>query len=284
MTVQMAPDTTDTGHRADPATGPLITVEDLQVVYYLERDDRELVAVDGVSFSVAKGEFLTILGPSGCGKTTVLNVIAGLVHPSAGRVTVDGMPVRGPGPDRAVVFQDYALLPWRTVYDNVRFGIEMVKSGRKDGKRAIEETIELVGLEDFRNSYPYELSGGMQQRVGLARALVADPQILLMDEPLGAVDALTREVMRGELERIIAETGKTVVFITHSIDEAILLGDRVVIFASNPGSVREIIPVDLSRPRHGEHTQGDPGFGELRHHIWTLLRDDAAASLRGDHG
>ncbi len=262
----------------------LIEVEDLKVTYYLERDDRELVAVEGVSFSVNTGEFLTVLGPSGCGKTTVLNVIAGLVHPSAGRVAVDGMPVRGPGPDRAVVFQNYALLPWRTVYDNVRFGIEMAKPKLPTSTNAIEETIELVGLQDFRNSYPHELSGGMQQRVGLARALVSDPQILLMDEPLGAVDALTREVMRAELERIIGETGKTVVFITHSIDEAILLGDRVVIFQSNPGSVREIIPVGLDRPRHGEHVQGDPTFGELRHYIWTLLKDEATASVRGDRG
>jgi len=263
---------------------PLIEVEDLKVTYYLDRDDRELVAVEDVSFTVTTGEFLTVLGPSGCGKTTVLNVIAGLVHPSSGRVTVDGMPVRGPGPDRAVVFQDYALLPWRTVYDNVRFGIEMAKPRLASSKDAIEETIELVGLQDFRNSYPYELSGGMQQRVGLARALVADPQILLMDEPLGAVDALTREVMRAELERIISETGKTVLFITHSIDEAILLGDRVVIFQSNPGSVREIIPVGLDRPRHGEHVQGDPTFGDLRHYIWTLLKDEATASVRGDSG
>jgi NitT/TauT family transport system ATP-binding protein len=262
----------------------LIEVEDLKVTYYLERDDRELVAVEGVSFSVNTGEFLTVLGPSGCGKTTVLNVIAGLVHPSAGRVAVDGMPVRGPGPDRAVVFQNYALLPWRTVYDNVRFGIEMAKPKLPTSTNAIEETIELVGLQDFRNSYPHELSGGMQQRVGLARALVSDPQILLMDEPLGAVDALTREVMRAELERIIGETGKTVVFITHSIDEAILLGDRVVVFQSNPGSVREIIPVGLDRPRHGEHVQGDPTFGELRHYIWTLLKDEATASVRGDRG
>jgi len=267
------------------AGGPaLIEVEDLKVTYYLERDDRELVAVEGVSFSVNTGEFLTVLGPSGCGKTTVLNVIAGLVHPSAGRVAVDGMPVRGPGPDRAVVFQNYALLPWRTVYDNVRFGIEMAKPKLPTSTNAIEETIELVGLQDFRNSYPHELSGGMQQRVGLARALVSDPQILLMDEPLGAVDALTREVMRAELERIIGETGKTVVFITHSIDEAILLGDRVVVFQSNPGSVREIIPVGLGRPRHGEHVQGDPTFGELRHYIWTLLKDEATASVRGDRG
>ena len=267
------------------AGGPaLIEVEDLKVIYYLDRDDRELVAVEDVSFSVNTGEFLTVLGPSGCGKTTVLNVIAGLVHPSSGSVAVDGVPVRGPGPDRAVVFQNYALLPWRTVYDNVRFGIEMASPKPANSKNAIEETIELVGLQDFRNSYPYELSGGMQQRVGLARALVADPRILLMDEPLGAVDALTREVMRAELERIISETGKTVVFITHSIDEAILLGDRVVIFQSNPGSVREIIPVGLDRPRHGEHVQGDPAFGELRHYIWTLLKDEATASVRGDRG
>jgi len=257
------------------STHPLIRVAGLSVRYRVARTGTSMTAVSDVDLDVHDGEFLTVLGPSGCGKTTVMNVIAGLVAPATGTVTVDGRPVTGPGPDRAVVFQDYALLPWRTVAENVRFGLEMQPRLRKGAAERVRETIALVGLDGFENSYPRELSGGMQQRVGLARALVADPRILLMDEPLGAVDALTREVMRGELERIIAATGTTVVLITHSIDEAILLGDRIAVFRSRPGRIAEILPVDLPRPRSERRTIADPRFVELRDHLWDLLRGEA---------
>ncbi|NUR89973.1 MAG: ABC transporter ATP-binding protein [Nonomuraea sp.] len=261
------------------ANDPIIRIRDLSVRYHVARTGAWLTAVEGVDLDVHEGEFLTVLGPSGCGKTTVLNCLAGLVTPTSGEVVADGRPVNGPGPDRAVVFQDYALLPWRTVADNVRFGLEMQPRLRDGAAERVRQAVELVGLAGFESSYPRELSGGMQQRVGLARALVADPRILLMDEPLGAVDALTREVMRGELERIIAATGKTVVFITHGIDEAIQLGDRIAVFSSRPGTIREIVDVDLPRPR-----RESDDYRELRDHLWKCLQSDAEAAARGGTG
>ncbi len=265
-----------------PATTPepLIEVQGLGVSYHIARTGETLTAVEDVNFTVNRGEFLTVIGPSGCGKTTVMNVIAGLVKPSTGRVLVDGQPVTGPSPDRAVVFQDYALLPWRTVSENVRFGLQLQKKFRgTDTAAKVKVAIERVGLAGFEDSYPRELSGGMQQRVGLARALVAEPRILLMDEPLGAVDALTREVMRGELEKLIAGTGMTVVFITHSIEEAILLGDRVVVFKSHPGSILQIHQTEMARPRSERGAQRDPRYLELREILWTALEQEATDAV-----
>jgi NitT/TauT family transport system ATP-binding protein len=265
-----------------PPTAPFIDVKSVTVRYDLSRTGGTLTAVEDVNLTISEGEFVTVLGPSGCGKTTVMNVIAGLVEASEGEVLVDGRRVEGPGPERAVVFQDYALLPWRSVFDNVKFGLEMqahLKS--EDWRTRVQEAIDLVGLSGFENSYPRELSGGMQQRVGLARAIVAEPRILLMDEPLGAVDALTREVMRDEIEKLITATGKTVIFITHSIEEAILLGDRIVVFKSHPGSVLEEITVDLPRPRSERGAQSDPRYLELRDHLWEVLQNEATAASRG---
>ncbi|WP_137844722.1 ABC transporter ATP-binding protein [Microbacterium sp. 2FI] len=264
-----------------PGRTPLISVRDLTVSYDVARTGRSLVAIEGVNLDVEEGEFVTVLGPSGCGKTTFMNVIAGLVQPTSGEVRVGGEKVTGPGPDRAVVFQDYALLPWRSVFDNVKFGLEMQKPLRGEGWRdRVQEAIELVGLAGFESSYPRELSGGMQQRVGLARAIVAKPRILLMDEPLGAVDALTREVMRDEIEKLITATGKTVLFITHSIEEAILLGDRIVVFKSHPGAIKEIIRTDIQRPRSERSVQSDPRFLELRDHLWDALQGEATAAAK----
>ncbi|MFF2372323.1 ABC transporter ATP-binding protein [Agromyces sp. NPDC058110] len=265
---------------AEPAaSAPLISVRDLSVSYDVARTGKKLIAIEGVDLDVREGEFVTVLGPSGCGKTTFMNVVAGLVQATTGTVLVDGEPVTGPGPDRAVVFQDYALLPWRTVFDNVKFGLEMQKELRGDGWRdRVQEAIEMVGLAGFESSYPRELSGGMQQRVGLARAFVAEPRILLMDEPLGAVDALTREVMRDEIDRLIQKTGKTVLFITHSIEEAILLGDRIVVFKSHPGAIKEVIETGLERPRSERSVQHDPRFLELRDHLWDALQGEATAA------
>ncbi|MGR0218472.1 ABC transporter ATP-binding protein [Agromyces sp. ZXT2-6] len=263
----------------EASAAPLISVRDLTVRYDVARTGSKLIAIEGVDLDVNEGEFVTVLGPSGCGKTTFMNVIAGLVKPTAGEVRVAGEPVTGPGPDRAVVFQDYALLPWRTVFDNVKFGLEMQKGLKGGGWRdRVQEAIELVGLAGFEHSYPRELSGGMQQRVGLARAIVAQPRILLMDEPLGAVDALTREVMRAEIEKLIAATGKTVLFITHSIEEAILLGDRIVVFKSHPGAIKEVIETGLERPRSERSIQSNPRFLELRDHLWEALQGEATAA------
>ncbi|KQV02729.1 ABC transporter ATP-binding protein [Microbacterium sp. Root322] len=270
---------TDVNDTARDSEDPLISVTGLSVSYDVARTGKKLIAIENVDLDVFEGEFITVLGPSGCGKTTFMNVIAGLVAPSTGAVLVDGKQVHGPGPDRAVVFQDYALLPWRTVFDNVKFGLEMQKGLRTaDWRAKVQEAIEMVGLKGFESSYPRELSGGMQQRVGLARAFVAEPRILLMDEPLGAVDALTREVMRDEIEKLIEATGKTVLFITHSIEEAILLGDRIVVFKSHPGAIKEIITTGIPRPRSERAVQHDPRFLELRDHLWEALEGEATAA------
>lgn len=254
---------------------PLIEVDSLGVEYPLRRQKGTVVALESIELTIHAGEFLAVLGPSGCGKTTLMNTIAGLVEPTTGEVRVEGRPVTKPGPDRAVVFQDYALLPWRTVWGNVRFGIEMQRKPDTGSDERIASVIEMVGLKGFEKAYPRELSGGMQQRAGLARALIAEPVILLMDEPFGAVDAMTREVMRNELERIISKAGKTVVFITHSVDEAILLADRVVVFTSRPGRIKEVVPVSLSRPRYGYDARATNEFIQLREHLWDLLGDEA---------
>ena len=271
-------DPESSGHRSGNV---IIEIDNLTVAYPLGSDDSYVVALHEVSLAIDDGEFITILGPSGCGKTTLLNTIAGLVAPTMGEVRLDGKPVGQPGPDRAVVFQEYGLLPWRTVWNNVRFGLEMQKGLKKDADQRIQEAIDLVDLTGFEKVYPRQLSGGMKQRVGLARALVAEPRILLMDEPFGAVDALTREVMRDELERIILATGKTVVFITHSVDEAILLGERVVVMTTRPGRIRQIESIPLDRPRYGYDARGTKEFIEIREHIWGLLSVDAEEHARG---
>ena len=260
----------------------VIEIKELTVAYPQARSNNRLVALWQVDLVLQDGEFVTVVGPSGCGKTTLLNTVAGLLQPTSGTVLVDGQPVTGPGPERAVVFQEYALLPWRTASDNIRFGLEMQPALKADADDRIRRVIEMVGLTGFEKAYPHELSGGMRQRVGLARALVAEPKILLMDEPFAAVDAMTREVMQGELERIVAQSGKTVIFITHSIDEAILLGDRVVVATTRPGRVKEIVPVNLVRPRWEYDVKAEPEFIRVREYVWELLKDEAFVHAHGD--
>ena len=268
-----------------PMGDPLIVAEGLTVRYRKLREKVDLVALRDIDLSIHRGEFVTIVGPSGCGKTTFINVVAGIVKPWQGTVRIDGKPVERPGSDRTMVFQDYALMPWRTVAANVRFGIEFQR--RKTGiskaeiERRVQHYIELVGLTGFERSYPYELSGGMRQRVGLARALVSEPQVLLADEPFGAVDAMAREAMQAELEAIIAETGQTVVLITHSIDEAITLADRVVVISDRPGTIREVVDVDLPRPRSEYDVKSHPSYVRLREHVWTLLKAQALGAHEG---
>ncbi|MCW2888522.1 MAG: nitrate/nitrite transport system ATP-binding protein [Streptosporangiaceae bacterium] len=263
----------------------LIEAVDVSAGYDNRRERTRLIALRDISLKVSQGEFLAIVGPSGCGKTTLINMIAGFVKPISGTVKVRGVEVNGPGADRAMVFQDYALLPWRTVERNVEFAMEN-RRGRvpkPDRQRRIARALELVGLVGFEKSYPHELSGGMRQRVGIARALVGEPEILLMDEPFGAVDAMTREAMQAELEKIITETRQTVVFITHSIDEAITLGDRIVVVSNRPGTIREIIHVDLPRPRFDERNdvKRSARFGEIRSRLWELLSDEALGAKSG---
>jgi NitT/TauT family transport system ATP-binding protein len=245
----------------------------VSVEYERTRNKDTLVALEDFTLEVADGEFLAVVGPSGCGKSTFLNVVAGLVPPAAGEVKVFGKEVTGPGADRAVVFQDYALMPWRTVEKNVRFGLEMQGRADSDTGAKVARYIEMVGLSGFEKSYPRELSGGMRQRVGLARALVTEPRLLLMDEPFAAVDAMTREIMQEELTRIVAETGQAIIFITHGVDEAITLGDRIAVVTNRPGRIKEIIEVDLPRPRSRASRQL-PEFQALRDRVWQLLSDE----------
>lgn len=268
----------------EPATRtPLIEIRGVSAGYENKRQKTRLIALRDVFLDVYEGEFVAIVGPSGCGKTTLINMIAGFMRPLEGTIRVGGRIVDGPGPDRTMVFQDYAVLPWRTVYNNVRFALENrhPRPSKSVMRERIGDALELVGLTGFEKSYPYELSGGMRQRVGIARALVSEPEILLMDEPFGAVDAMTREAMQAEFEKIIAETGQTVFFITHSIDEALTLADRVVMVSNRPGRVKEIIDVDLPRSRFDEGVRRSDRFGELRGHIWSQLQAEALGAKIG---
>jgi NitT/TauT family transport system ATP-binding protein len=251
-----------------------LEARDVTVAYQRSRERDTLVALEGLNLEVEAGEFLIMVGPSGCGKSTFLNVAAGLMAPASGEMLVEGNPVRGPGAERAVVFQDYALMPWRTVVGNIRFGLEMQRRIDSSTPEKVARYIEMVGLGGFEEAYPRELSGGMRQRVGLARALVTEPRILLMDEPLAAVDAMTREEMQIELSRIVAETGQAVVFITHSVDEAITLGDRIAVITSRPGRVKAILPVHIPKPRGRDIRQLEE-YIALRDEIWSLLAVDS---------
>ena len=215
------------------------------------------------------GEFVSVVGPSGCGKTTFISVVDGLVAATAGSILVDGKGVTRPGPDRAMVFQDASLLPWRTVLKNVIYGLECLGAKAREAKERATHFIEMVGLSGFEHHYPYELSGGMQQRVNLARALVMDPEILLMDEPFASLDAQTREMMQEELLRIWLKAKKTVLFITHQIDEAIYLSDRVAVFTARPGRVKQIIEMASSARASSAQTRGR--FHEIEDSIWSLI-------------
>ena len=231
-----------------------------------------VVAFRNVELNVRSNEVLCIVGPSGCGKTTLLRCIGGLLTPSSGEVLIDGEPIRAPREGVAIVFQHFGLLPWKTVVDNVAFGLRIARLPRQRVAEKVEHYIHLVGLSGFENHYPYQLSGGMQQRVGLARALAIDPEILLMDEPFASVDAQTREVLQEELLQLHDRERKTMIFITHSIDEAIILGDRVAVMASRPGRVKEVLQVNFPRPRDPAAIRAQPRYTEIRNHIWEELR------------
>lgn len=248
-----------------------ISARGLRVEYERTRQKDTLVALEDFNIDISPGEFVTIVGPSGCGKSTFLNCVAGLWFPAAGELLVSGKQVTGPGRDRSVVFQDYALMPWRTVKANVRMGLELQRRVDDSTEEKVARYVELVGLTGFEDAYPRELSGGMRQRVGLARALVTEPSILLMDEPFAAVDAITRELMQDEVARIIKATGQTIVFITHSVDEAITLGDRIVVITDRPGRVKEVLPVSIPRPRSGRQIRHLSEYVELRDRVWGLL-------------
>ncbi|MFF9980334.1 ABC transporter ATP-binding protein [Streptomyces erythrochromogenes] len=262
----------------------------------------DFTALDGIDLEIQSGEFLVVVGPSGCGKSTLLDLLGGLSTPTAGRILLDGKPVTGPGLDRGIVFQQYALLPWRTALGNVEFGLEATGVPRRERTSRAREFLDLVGLTGFEDRHPHQLSGGMRQRVAIARSLAYDPDVLLMDEPFAALDAQTRESLQDELRRIWQRTGKTVVFITHGIEEAVYLGQKVAVMTSRPGRIKEIVPVSFGeRPGagpgtgtgtstgnrlgtgpvsgtgpQGEELRSSPEFARYRHEIWTLLHDEVA--------
>ncbi|HSV41116.1 MAG TPA: ABC transporter ATP-binding protein [Nocardioidaceae bacterium] len=258
-----------------------ITLTGVRQTFLVKGNDdrrlREFVALDGLDLVVEPGEFVTVVGPSGCGKSTILDLVAGLSRPKGGRVEVDGKQIEGPGLDRSVVFQQYTLLPWRTAQGNVEFALEahggFSKAERADRAR---EYLELVGLTEFANRLPHELSGGMKQRVAIARSLCYGPEVLLMDEPFGALDAQTRERLQEELLDIWRRTGTTIVFITHDIDEAVFLGQRVAVMSTRPGRIVETIRVDLDRAQAGDKDlRATAEFATFRHRIWSLLRQQS---------
>jgi len=243
----------------------------------LSKSFGDLDALRGISLGVERGEFISVVGPSGCGKTTFLRIVAGLEHATSGEVLLDGRIVRKPGTDRGFVFQNDSLLPWRTVFTNAMIGREITGSIGPDDRKRTMELLKLVGLEGFENYHPRQLSGGMRQRVNLARALAIDPEILLMDEPFAALDAQTREIMQTELLRIWERGQKTVLFVTHQIDEAVFLSDRVLVFARRPGRIQAEVVIPLPRPRNLE-IKRTAEFVALVDRIWRMIEDDVRAA------
>jgi NitT/TauT family transport system ATP-binding protein len=247
-----------------------LEIENFTVTYQMQRTGRALQAVANVNLRVAKGEFLAIVGPSGCGKTTILKAAAGILTDYEGRISLNGRAINGPGRDRAMVFQSPALFPWRTVAGNVAYGLELHGWGPERQARRAQLCIDLVGLSGFEDSYPQELSGGMQQRANLARALAVQPAVLLLDEPLSALDAQTRVYMQAEMQRVWLQERTTAVYVTHSISEAIFLADRVAVLSASPGQIKAIIGVPFARPRSLKLRRSAP-FQRLEEEIWNLL-------------
>jgi len=258
-----------------------------RVARHFHRDGKDVPAIDEVSFEVRAKEFVAIVGPSGCGKTTCLRMAAGLEFPTSGSVTVGGRPVVSPGPDRSVVFQQFALFPWKTVTQNIDFGLRAARVPVQERRSRVARYIELMGLQGYESAFPHQLSGGMQQRVAIARSYVLDPGVLLMDEPFGSLDAQTRVVMQEELVKLSRASPRTVLFITHSVEEAVYLADRVVVMTRRPGRIGEII--DVARVRDAERwnrheriedVMDEASFVHLRTQIWRLLREQQA---RNEH-
>jgi NitT/TauT family transport system ATP-binding protein len=250
---------------------PLLVARDVAMEYPTSSNKERQLVLDDVSFSIDSGEFVSIVGPSGCGKTTLLNIASGLLPATRGTIEISGVPISGPGLDRAVVFQDASLLPWRSVFDNIMYGLECQGRVSESARHRAAALVRLVGLEGFERYYPHQLSGGMRQRVNLARALLVEPQVLLMDEPFAALDAQTRELMQGELLRIWSQSRTTVLFITHQISEAVYLSDRVMVFGARPGRIIDTIEIGLERPRPIS-TKREQRAVEYESRIWDLIQ------------
>ena len=254
------------------ASGAQITVERVSHTYRPVRG-RDVLALEDVSLDIAPREFTALLGPSGCGKSTLLYLIGGFLPVEKGAICIEGAPVAGPGPDRGIVFQHFALFPWKTVRANVRYGLDKLGLAREERDRRAQMYIDLVGLKGFEDSYPSQLSGGMKQRAALARTLAVDPKMLLMDEPFGALDAQTRSLMQAELYAIWERTPKTVLFVTHDVQEAVRLAQRVVVMSARPGKIKASVKVELDRA--DPHIYRSPAFAEKVDEIWNLVRDEA---------
>ncbi|MER5441430.1 ABC transporter ATP-binding protein [Streptomyces sp. NPDC002790] len=259
-----------------------LEISKLRKAYADAYSGEEVTAIDEVSFGVQEGEFVSVLGPSGCGKTTVLNIVAGFVEASGGTVSVDGAPVHGPGPDRGVVFQSHALFPWKTVLGNVAFGPRMRGVAKTERADRAREFLDLVGLGGFEHRYPHELSGGMQQRLGVARVLANEPAVMLMDEPFASIDAQTRRKLQEDLTGIFESRRPTVFFVTHDVDEAVFLSDRVVVLSRRPSRVREIVDVELPRPRRWDAAVTLPGFRATVDRVNALLAGDGGEDGAAD--
>lgn len=263
------------------STDACLILEDVGMTYRSRARDgiaAEVPAIRSVSQRINKGEFVTIIGPSGCGKTTLFEIIGGLKRPSSGEIYIHNQRITSPHPSISMVFQEESIFPWRTVIENVEFGLELKNEDKKTRREKSQRVIELVGLQGFENRHPRELSGGMKQRVAIARALALDPEILLMDEPFGALDQQTRLILGGELLRIWERTKKTILFVTHDISESILLSDRVWVMSHRPSVIKEIVEIDIPRPRDTS-TVTLKRFNELSNHLWELLRPESEKAL-----
>ena len=271
----------------EPMTAPILAVQGVSKAYVSARTGETVQALDGIDLAVQPGEFLAVVGPSGCGKSTLLSLVAGFAQPSAGHVLFRGAPVTGAGPERGVMFQDYALFPWRTVAGNIEYGPLARGVPAAQRRHRTQELIQLVGLDGFSNRYPHELSGGMRQRCALARMLANDPAMWLMDEPLAAVDQQTRIILQDELLRLWGDglrrtDAPTVMFVTHAIDEAVLLADRIVVLGRRPGRIKAVVENTLPRPRPAQRTT--PAFSALVAQVWDLIRDDAVKAIAEEVG